>query len=132
MVALEDLEGMSPEEILEHIAVNYNPQEGSFPYEEEAEKLRKELHGIEILIAYESVGSWGCDSSSFFLFRKDGKLFENHAGHCSCYEFEGQWEPEETDKESLLRREFKYDLGGYDRNSDRNAKAMKEAVGLLP
>jgi hypothetical protein len=44
--------------------------------------------------------------SAFVLFRKDGKLFEVNGSHCSCYGLEGQWEPEETSKEALLKRNF--------------------------
>ena len=38
------------------------------------------------------------DESSYFLLRekKTGKLFENHASHCSCSGFEGQFDPKET------------------------------------
>jgi hypothetical protein len=38
------------------------------------------------------------DESSFMLLRDKEtlKLFENHGSHCSCYGFEGQFEPKET------------------------------------
>jgi hypothetical protein len=37
------------------------------------------------------------------VFRKDGKLYENHDCHCSCFGLE-HWEPEETSKEAILMR----------------------------
>lgn len=36
--------------------------------------------------------------SAMVLYEKDGKLFVNHGGHCSCYGLEGQWSPEEVTK----------------------------------
>ncbi len=42
------------------------------------------------------------EGSAFVLFQRDGKLYEVHGGHCSCYGLEGQWEPEETTVEALV------------------------------
>jgi hypothetical protein len=42
--------------------------------------------------------------SAFVLFERDGKLYEVHGSHCSCYGLEGQWEPEETTWEALAMR----------------------------
>lgn len=44
------------------------------------------------------------EGSAFVLFRKDGKLYEVHGSHCSCYGLEGQWAPEETDWKALAMR----------------------------
>lgn len=44
------------------------------------------------------------DGSAFVLFAKDGKLYEVHGSHCSCYGLEGMWEPEETSFAALERR----------------------------
>lgn len=60
------------------------------------------LDGAEVIVAIYDLGSY--EGDAFVLFRKDGKLFEVNAGHCSCYGLEGQWEPEETTKEELLHR----------------------------
>ena len=38
------------------------------------------------------------------LFVKNGKLYENHGSHCSCYGCEGQWSPEETLMSAIARR----------------------------
>lgn len=84
------------------------------------------LDGCNVLLAYYHVGSYGCDSSAFVLFEKDGKLYEVNAGHCSCHglaeqDYGGsgptQWEPEETTVEALEYRATKGslgDVGGYD------------------
>lgn len=63
---------------------------------------KADLEGVEILLA--SYSYYGYEGDSYVLFRKDGKLYENHASHCSCYGLENQWEPEETYKESILHR----------------------------
>lgn len=42
---------------------------------------------------------------AFVLFMRDGKLYEVHGSHCSCYGLEGQWEPEETSWEAIAMRE---------------------------
>lgn len=44
------------------------------------------------------------DGSAFVLYEQDGKLFEVHGGHCSCYGLEGQWAPEETSWAALAMR----------------------------
>ena len=38
------------------------------------------------------------------FFERGGMLFEVHASHCSCYDLEGQWEPEETTREAIAMR----------------------------
>ena len=42
--------------------------------------------------------------SALIVFRKDGKLFENNDGHCSCHGLE-HWAPEETSVEALRMRQ---------------------------
>jgi hypothetical protein len=57
---------------------------------------------VQILIGYIQDG--GYDGSAYFLVqdRETGKLYEVTGGHCSCYGFEGQWDPKITSKEYLL------------------------------
>ncbi|HWQ74514.1 MAG TPA: hypothetical protein VN441_04300, partial [Syntrophomonas sp.] len=88
---------------------------------------------FDILIAYESVGSWGCDSSSFFLLRdkSTGDLYENHGSHCSCYGFEGQFEPEKTTMEYLVSDKFSFFCGGYDDDDQLHKKQVREYLRLL-
>lgn len=132
MLTLADLAGRTEREIKDHIAQNYGGDKSGFDYGEPTEAdvsaLRAELENHEILIAYESVGSWGCDSASFFLTRKDGVLYENHGGHCSCYGFEGQWSPEETTKETLERQSMGFAGGGYDDNRDAHDEQIKAYI----
>lgn len=51
---LEDLKGLTDQEVRQHIKSEYRADTA-------------EIDRYNILIAYESVGSWGCDSASFFL-----------------------------------------------------------------
>ena len=51
-------------------------------------------HDIEIIVA--SYDGDEYNASAGFVFRSDGKLWEVQAGHCSCYGFEGQWQPTEV------------------------------------
>lgn len=83
------------------------------------------LAGARVLLAYYHVGDYGCDSSAFVLFERDGKLYEVNGSHCSCHglsenSYSGgptQWEPEETTVEALEHRLTHGSLGsvgGYD------------------
>lgn len=118
MLALEDLGGKFENEVREHIVCAFEIEE-------------KELDGFEVLIAYESVGSWGCDSSNWFLLRKNGQLYENHGGHCSCNGFEGQWSPETTSWEYLRSDKFYVSTGGYDSDGAGNSEAVEREISIL-
>lgn len=69
------------------------------------------LDGCNILLASYEYENY--EGDAFVLYEKDGKLFEVNGSHCSCYELEGQWEPEETTKEVLLKRVNDGSLGQY-------------------
>jgi hypothetical protein len=56
----------------------------------------------EIVVAVYEYGNY--EGSAFALFQRDGRLYEVHGGHCSCYGLEDQWEPEETTAEALRDR----------------------------
>jgi hypothetical protein len=122
MLLLEDLKGKTEAEVKAHLVREYEAESGI-------------VDDLEILIGYESVGSWGCDSSSFFLFRgKDGKLYEVHGSHCSCYGFEGQFDLEETTIEALkfrINESYNHSVffaGGYDNNENENIKATTDYI----
>jgi hypothetical protein len=122
MLLLEDLKGKTEAEVKAHLVREYEAESGI-------------VEDLEILIGYESVGDWGCDSSSFFLFRdKDGKLYEVHGSHCSCYGFEGQFDLEETTIEALkfrINESYNHSLfftGGYDNNENENIKASTDYI----
>lgn len=82
-----------------------------------AEELAKpEWTEIEILLASYEYANYSGDA--FVLFRKEGKLFEVNAGHCSCYGLEDQWTPEETSIEALRHRILLGEMGSnYGRNT---------------
>ena len=62
----------------------------------------EQLEGVEILYAmYDSADYEGWAE---VIFRKDGKLYEVHGSHCSCYGLEDQWEPTETTAAAVLMR----------------------------
>jgi hypothetical protein len=125
MLLLEDLKDMSLEDVRAHIVRSYKAD-------------ANRVMDFDVVIGYESVGSWGCDSSSFFLLKDaDGKLYETHGSHCSCYGFEGQFQPEETSVEALKFRIENggtlfsvggYDSGGWDRDTNPNLRAAKDYV----
>lgn len=94
---------------------------------------KDELSGLRLLVAYESVGSWGCDSSGWYLFRRetDGQLLEVHGSHCSCYGFEGQFSPEETSLEYIMSDKFYFPYGGYDESGGTHKDRVKEFLSGL-
>lgn len=77
---------------------------------------KPEFKGCEILLA--SYGTPAYEGYAFVLFRRDGKLWEVDGSHCSCYELEGQWDPEQTTVEALRYRIKEGQLGAanYDEN----------------
>lgn len=91
------------------------------------------LTDVEIVVAYMSVGSWGCDSDAFIVIRRDNKLFEIHGSHCSCYGFEGQWDEEPLPDVSVIATRDDYELagGGYDNDSVNNAAAIRAALSKV-
>lgn len=132
---LEDVANLSEQEVKQHIADNYAGKDSGFDYGEptdlEKAELLKELSDFEILIAYEHVGSWGCDSSSYFLMMKDAKYYEFAGSHNSCFGFEGQYDPDEATIDYLNSDRFSFYCGGYDDNSDKNEKSVREFVKAL-
>lgn len=73
-----DLAGMTPQEVLDWIKAE---QEGTFP------DLLIPFYGYEDRSGYDA-------SASILLFNPVEKQFyEIHGSHCSCYGFEGQFEP---------------------------------------
>jgi len=134
---LEDLKEMTEAEVKEHIADEYAGSKSGFDYGEpgDAEKqaLAEILKSYDIVVAYESVGSCGCDSASWFLLRnKDsGKYFEFSGSHCSCYGFEGQFALDEATVEYLKSDKFAFYCGGYDEHETENQRAVKEFLHAL-
>lgn len=65
------------------------------------------LKGATILFGCYNRGDY--EGDAFVLFRRGGKLYEVNGSHCSCYELEDQWSPEQTSYEQLRKRSE----GGY-------------------
>ena len=71
------------------------------------------LDGAEVLVASYTYEDYSGDA--YVLFKRDGKLWEVHGSHCSCYGLsesnyygdeaaQTQWQPEETSAEAILHR----------------------------
>lgn len=137
MLALADLKDMNEATVKAHIADQYGGNKSGFEYgspdDADKAKVRADLERFDILIAYEHVGSGGCDSASWFLMREraTGKLFEFSGGHCSCYGFEGQYEPEETTLAYLTSDKFGWYGGGYDDAADQHRQMIKDHIATL-
>jgi len=93
------------------------------------------LKGAEVLVASYTYEDWSGDA--YVLFKRDGKLWEVHGGHCSCYGLsEGsyygdeasqtQWQPEETSAEAILHRIEKGTWG----EEAKVADIVRTALGL--
>jgi hypothetical protein len=133
MIALEDLKGMTEEQVKRHIANKYTGKQYETTTQNQIDQIEKYLQDYNILFAYKSVGSYRCDSSSYFLLENKytKELVENFGGHCSCYGFEDQWEPEPVTLEQLNDRITKADLfytGGYDDNKTINQEIGKKFI----
>lgn len=132
MLSLADLKNCTEEEVKRHIAVNYSGNADNYPTPSDIAKLEEILAPETILIAYESVGSWGCDSSSYYLIQNaDGELYEVRGSHCSCHGFEGQYYPEPVTVEYLNSDRFEVWTGGYDDDAEYNKEKIKEFVACL-
>jgi hypothetical protein len=60
------------------------------------------LDDKDVIFAYYDQGCY--DGTAFVLFLRNGKLYEVHGSHCSCYGLEDSWDPEETTIEALRLR----------------------------
>ena len=135
---LADLKNLTEQEIKEHIANEYCKLGGDeySSYERNRENfayINDELRQYDIIIAYESVGSWGCDSTSYFLMQhKLTNEYQEFSGsHCSCYGFEGQYSPEPVTLEYLKSDIFYFHCGGYDEQETENQEAVKKFLSEL-
>ena len=57
-------------------------------------------------------GGWDAQAIVIFL-GKDNNLYEIHSYHCSCYDLEGQWEPELIDEEFIKHAIENYNKSSY-------------------
>lgn len=138
-LALADLKENTKQEIIDILIDTYSGEDSGFDYgeitEADKEKAKQILSELELILAYEHVGNWGCDSSSFFVFKSktNEDYFELHGGHCSCYGFEGQLKDiEKTTLKALKDRASKNNLislGGYD-DEDNDVKCNNFIMSL--
>lgn len=81
-----------------------------------------EISSIEIICAAYLTEPYSGDA--FVLFRKDGKLYEVNDSHCSCNGLQN-WNPEETIKEALLKRNYSYGVW------EHYGKELREIISKL-
>lgn len=82
--------------------------------------------GVDIILAWYKDEDYSGDA--FVLFERDGRLYEVHGGHCSCYGLEGQWEPEETSLVALARALTVSKLGTGYRDDNEFAAELRMAL----
>lgn len=68
---------------------------------------------------------------AFVLYEENGKLYEVHGSHCSCYGLEGQFEPEETSVASIKHRLKEGNLGLYMGGSELDVLNALRRVRLM-
>lgn len=119
MLKLADLKDYTLKEIKEHLIARWTANDAVYAW--------------DIIVAYESVGDYGCDSSGFYLFKDkaSGRFYEVHGSHCSCDGFEGQFTPEETTLEYLKSDKFYMSCGGYDGEANENQNRVKAYLKRL-
>lgn len=61
-----------------------------------------ELEHSNIIFASYSYEDYS--GNALVVYEENGKFFEVHGSHCSCYGLEDQWQPEESSYEHLLER----------------------------
>lgn len=127
-LGLADLEDYSEEEVRERLVRDY-----AYTGKGGAERLREELSPYDILVGYESVGDYGCDSASWFLLRhkETGEYCTISGSHCSCYGFEDQGDLEKVDIVYLASPHFNMYGGGYDEDWKKNFQAIKDYIQTL-
>jgi len=79
--------------------------------QEKIKEVEKGFEHVDVLLASYSYENYSGDAFVLFRDTRDGKLYEVHGGHCSCYGLEGQWDPEICDVESLKHRLKEGSLG---------------------
>ena len=89
--------GMSQDELKDHLHRFYDVD-------------KSKLENLEILIALEKSDDYYSESAWWLVRDNKGELYETYASHCSCYGFEGQFEPEHTCLEYLSSANFGVNL----------------------
>ena len=129
MLALADFAGMDEAAVKSKIAEDFEIPAGS-------------LADCEIIVAYMSVGDYGCDSGAFIVFRRNGILYEVNGAHCSCHGFGEQdysgsggtqWQPEAVGAVPIVtgRSDWALACGGYDNDQAANAARIRSHLESL-
>lgn len=82
--------------------MSYRSNREHFDIAEQFRMDEQELAGCTILFAAYELDY--LQSQALVVFERKGQLYEVNGSHCSCYDLEGQWEPEETSVEALRHR----------------------------
>lgn len=82
-----------------------------------------ELAGATVLVASYTYEHYSGDA--YVLFERDGKLFEVEGSHCSCFGLEGQWKPEEAEREAIIHRLTKGTWGEEDKIKEVTLAALQ-------
>ena len=77
------------------------------------EQIAKYDH-VDVILASYGTDNYMGDAYVLFRNKNDGKLYENHGSHCSCYGLEDQWGEVETTLESIKLRVTEGSLGSDD------------------
>ena len=88
-----------------------------------------ELSGVNIILASYTFIAY--EGLAFVLFEKNGRLYEVNGSHCSCYELDGQWKPEEADLKELRNRIIKGGLGKGCGGKDLFASKLLNVISTL-
>jgi len=84
---------------------------------------------LDAYVLYAKYRTGDYEGSAFVLYTKNNKMYEVNAGHCSCNGLEGQWQPEETSKESLEHRFFREGADWpYACETDEDRGALQKAL----
>lgn len=98
----------------EDIKAQFDTPNGDFPVDDEV-----------LFAAYEGASYEG---DAIVIFRRDGKLYEAHGSHCSCFGLEGQWSPEETSWDAIKMRP---ELDAYS-YAEETRTAYAKLLGAYP
>jgi hypothetical protein len=135
---LEDCSGMTESQIKSLLVNQFSGYKCRGEYStgpfSEVDAIKAFLEDHTVLIAYVSVGMYGCDSGAYFLLQNTttGQFQEISGSHCSCYGFEGQFDPQDATVEFLKSPKFYLPYGGYDDNVEENKEAVREFIATIP
>jgi hypothetical protein len=89
-----DVEGYSVDKLIDWVSQEFQVEKGN-------------LSTLDFVVAI--VNEYGYDGESYFLVsnRETGEFFEVDVCHCSCYGYEGMWEPKLAPSVYLLSDFYK-------------------------